>query len=1059
VRWIIASSLKFRRLVVAVGLGLMVYGLLQVDNARTDILPEFKQPTVEVQTEALGLSAEEVEQLITVPLEQDLLVGVAFLDEIESASIPGLSSVVMTFEPGTDLLDARQVVAERLTQAVAVGGLPAVAEPPQMLQPLSSTSRVAMVKVSSDSLSAMEMSVLARWVIVPRLLGVEGVANTVIWGFRDRQLQVLVDPQRLNDAGVTLDQVIRTAGNALEVSPLTFLEASSPGTGGFIDKLNQRLHIFHEQAISTPAELAQVPIEPEDDSVATGGEQPTIGDVAEVVEDHQPLIGDALCGDEPCLLLVVEKFPEANTPEVTAGVDEALDALSVGLPMRFDTSIYRPAAFIDESFDNLAVALLVGGILLVLVLGAFLFEWRSGIITLLSLFASLSAAWLVLYLTGTTVNVIVVAGLAMALVVLIDDAVVDVENVVRRLRHQRVVGSGTPAWRVVLEATLEGRRSILFATLVVAAVLIPMFFMEGAAGAFLPSVAVAYLLATAASFLVAVTFTPALGMMLLARAPLERRESPVARWTARTYERAVSRFVTTAAPATIVLVGVAVVGLLTLPFLDTSLRPDLRERDLLVRLDAPPGTSLPRMDALAAQAVDGIGALPGVDNVGAHVGRAIQSDQVVNVNSSEVWVNLDETANYDETVEAIEGVAGDLPEVSSEVMTYSEQRMTNLLDRSTDEVIVRIYGENPEVLRDKAEEIQQMVAGIDGVEDSRVDAPPEQDTIEVQTDPERAREAGLLPGDVRRSATTLLSGLVVGNLFEEQKVFDVVVWSAPELRRDVEDVEGMLIDTPDGRLVPLADVADVRVVPAPTVIRHESVQSYLDVTATVSGRDVGDAAADIDAALERVEFPSEHHAEILGGFEDAAAGRTRTLSVTLAAAVIVFLLLQAAFSSWRLALLAFVILPASLTGGAVAVLAVGDDVTLGSIAGFVAVLAFAVRCAVLLIRHLQQLERDGLPFGRELVVRGAGDRVVATIISAIASIAVFLPFALRAGEGGLEIVGAMGVVILGGMVTATVLTLLVIPALYVRFGFVEEPDTAAEELFREPVTVTDEIGG
>ena len=270
-RWIVGSSIKFRRLVIAVSVGLLVYGVLQLDNARTDILPEFQRPTVEVQTEALGLSAEEVEELITVPLEQDLLVGIAFLEEIESVSLPGLSSVVMTFEPGTSVLDARQVVGERLTQAVAAAGLPQVAKPPQMIQPVSSTGRVAMVKLSSDELTPIEMSILSKWVITPRLLGVEGVANVSTWGFRDRQLQVLVDPQRLDDAGVTLNQMIRTAGNALEVSPLSFLEASSPGTGGFIDTLNERLHIFHEQAISTPDELEQVPVEDPQGEIAHVG--------------------------------------------------------------------------------------------------------------------------------------------------------------------------------------------------------------------------------------------------------------------------------------------------------------------------------------------------------------------------------------------------------------------------------------------------------------------------------------------------------------------------------------------------------------------------------------------------------------------------------------------------------------------------------------------------------------------------------------------------------------------------------------------------------------------
>ena len=1046
-RWIVGSSIKFRRLVMAVAVGLLVYGVLQLDDAKTDILPEFQRPTVEVQTEALGLSAEEVEELITVPLEQDLLVGIAFLDEIESVSLPGLSSVVMTFEPGTDLLDARQVVAERLTQAVAAAGLPQVARPPQMIQPLSSTSRVAMVKLTSDELTPIEMSILSRWQITPRLLGVEGVANVSTWGFRDRQLQVLVDPQRLNDAGVALNQVIETTGNALEVSPLTFLEASSPGTGGFIDTLNQRLHIFHEQAISTPAELAQVPIQDPDGRIPSGGSVLTLGDVTDVVEDHQPLIGDALCSGGDCLLLVVEKFPDANTPEVADGIDAALDELAPGLPgLGIDTSIYRPAEFIDRSFDDLGRACVIGAILLILVLGASFFDPRSALIGAAAIAMSLAAAWLVLFLTDTTVNTMILAGLAMALVIVIDDAVIDVDNVVQRVRSQRAHGDGTPAWEVVIGATLEMRSAVLFATLIVAAVLLPAFFMEGDAGAFMPPIATANLLAIVASIVVALTVTPALGMMLLADTERDRRDAPTAGWLRRRYDGVAPRIVPTLGPAFAVFGVVAVAGLVALPFLDRSMRPVIKERDVVVRLDAAPGTSLTRMDEITAQTVDELRASPGVDDVGAHVGRAVQSDQIVNVNSAEVWVSVGGSADYDDTIAAIESVARGLPDVSSDVMTYSEQRVTDVLGREDDELVVRIYGQDQEILETKAEEVRAAIAGIDGVEDPEVALPAEEPTIEVQPDIARAERYGLAPGDVRRAATTLLSGLVVGNLFEEQKVFDVAVWGAPEIRETEADVQTLLIDTPDGGLVALGDVADVRVVPNLAVIRHESVESYVDVGAGVDGRDVGDVAIDVEAALEQVEFPLEHHATVLGGFEEDAAARSRVIAVVVAAAIVIFLLLQAAFSSWRLAALAFVTLPMALAGGAVAAL-IGGEVTLGSVAGFVAVLGLAVRGVVVLIRRYQRLQREGEAFGAELVIRGTRDRLVPILTSALGSAVTFVPFAVSRSSAGFEVVGPMALVILGGLVTSTLLTLVVIPAAYLRFGFIAEPDTSAEELF------------
>jgi Cu/Ag efflux pump CusA len=1045
-RWIIGSSIKFRRLVVAVAVGLLIFGVLQLDNARTDILPEFQRPTVEVQTEALGLSAEEVEQLITVPLEQDLLVGIAFLDEIESVSLPGLSSVVMTFEPGTDVLDARQIVAERLTQAVAAAGLPQVAQPPQMIQPLSSTSRVGMVKLSSEDLTPIEMSILARWVIVPRLLGVEGVANVSIWGFRDRQLQVLVDPQRLNEAGVSLNQVIETAGNALEVSPLTFLEASSPGTGGFIDSLTQRLHIFHQQAISTPTELAGVPIEDQRGGLSPRGSMLTLGDVTQVVEDHQPLIGDALCSGGDCLLLVVEKFPETNTPQVTAGMDEALQALAPGLPgLQMDTSIYRPAEFIDSSFDNLARAALIAAILLILVLGAFFFDWRSALVSAVAIAMALAAAWLVLYLTDTTVNTMILAGLVMALVTLIDDVVGDVWNVAQRIRRRHEYGDGIPAWETVIEAVLEMRSAMLFATLIVAAALLPAFFMEGEAGAFLPAIATAYLLAILASIVVALTVTPALGMILLGNAP-ERLESPVAGWVKKRYEGIAPKIVANPVPAIAVVAVLAVAGLVALPFFEASMRPVLKERDVVVRLDAQPGTSLQRMDEITAQAVEELRAVPGIDDVGAHVGRAVQSDQIVNVNSAEVWVSLDGSTDYGDTIAAIESAAGGLPDVSNDVLTYSEQRITDILGRGDDEIVVRIYGQDQQILETKAEEVRGAIAGIDGLENAEVQLPAEEPTIEVEPDIARAERYGLAPGDVRRAATTLLSGLVVGNLFEEQKVFDVAVWGVPEIRQSETDVENLLIDTPDGTLVPLGEVADVRLEPNLAVIRHESVDSYVDVTANVSGRDVGDVAGDVDGALQQVEFPLEHHAEVLGGFAEEAATASDVLAVAVAALIAIFLLLQAAFASWRVAILAFAALPLALVGGAVAAAIAGGDVTLGSAAGFVAVLGLAARGSIALIRHYQQRQREGEAFGADLVTGGTRDRIVPIVTTAVASAAVFIPFAVSGGSAGLEIVGPMSIVVLGGLVTATLVNLVVLPAMYLRFGFVAEADTSADDI-------------
>ena len=1053
-RSIVRSSLRFPWLVVAVAAGLVVLGLIQIGNARKDLLPEFVPTTVEVQTEALGLSASEVEQFITTPLEQDLLNGVAFLEEIESASLPGLSSVVMTFEPGTALLDARQVVAERLTQAA---GLPQVADPPQMIQPLSSISRVAIVSLSSDELTPIEQSVLARWVIVPRLLSVEGVANVAIWGFRDRQLQVLVDPARLAREQVDLGEIIRTAGNALEVSPLSFLEASTPGTGGFIDTVNQRLHVFHEQAISTPDQLAQVTIEDsEGNAVFRGGEALTLGDVSDITEDHQPLIGDARCNDGPCLLLVIEKFPLANTPEVSRGIDAAFAALLPGLPgMEIDTSLYRPADFIESSFTNLGVTLLIGAVLVVIVLGVAFFDWRTALIGAVTIGASLAGAGLVLSLLDVTVNAMVVAGLVMALVAIVDDAA-GIGLVAQRVKHDRIAGNGTSTARAILNATLEMRRPSLYATLIVVATLIPFFIMEGEVGAFFPAIASAYLIAVVVALVIGVTVPPALGVLLFAGNEKDT-ESRLTHRMKDSYENSAKRRVGRTTPAVVTFGVLVLVGLISIPFLDTALRPSLQERDIVVQLDAPPGMSLVRMDVVTAGVVEDLRVVPGVSNISAHVGRAITSDQIVNVNSAEVWVKLDESSPYDATIQTIEDVVDGYTEVSSGVSTYSDQRVTQVLGRTDNQLVVRVYGLDDKLLLATAEQVQAVVAGVQGAEDVRFETEPEEDTIEVEVDLDRAHTLGLKPGDVRRAAATLLSGIVVGSLFEEQKVFDVVVWGSPEIRQTPEDVGALLIATPTGTLVPLSDVADVRIVPNATVIRHESVSKFIDVTATVDESDMSAVAAEVDGALGSIDFPLEHHAEVLRGFSDSGGRGSLVLAVALAALLGVFLLLQSTFMSWRLATLTLVVLPMAITGSLLATLIFSREVSLGVIAGVIAIVGLAAHWVVSLIMRYQQLERSGEPSAVGVVVSGTFDRLLPIVTSGIAIFLLFLPLAIRSGAAGLEIVGPMAIAIVGGVITTMVLALLVLPAVYVKWGYASQRDTSADDLFTDYARVEERV--
>jgi CzcA family heavy metal efflux pump len=1019
IRWLIGSSLRFRGLVVAFAAVVMFLGVTQLRDAPVDVLPEFAPPTVEIQAEALGLSAVEVEQLITVPFEQDLLNGLAFVDEIRSESVPGLSRIQLVFEPGTDLFRARQVVAERLAEAQVA--LPNVSKPPQMLQPLSSANRVMIIRLSSSELSAIETSVLARWVIKPRLLAVSGVANVAVWGFRDRQLQVQVDPERLRDQGVSLAQVIETTGNALWASPLTFVEASVPGTGGFIDTANQRLGVMHVSPIVTADDLAQVRVE---DTAYR------LGDVAEVVEDHQPLIGDANGGSG--LMLVLEKFPEANTLEVTRGVEGAIDALRPGLSgLEFDTSIYRPASFIEESIDNLTLALIIASVLVVLVLGAFFFAWRAVLIGGVAIPLSLLAAGLVLYALGQTINAMVVAGLVAALALLVYDAVGDVENVARRLREQREKGSETSTAGLILEASLELRGAAVYATLIVALALLPVFVLEGVAGEFLPPLALSYLLAALASMAVALTVTPALSLLLLSKAPLDRREPPLVRRLLRGYEAFLSVLVRRPGRAYVAVGALAVAGFAALPFLGPSLSPSFKETELLIHLDGPPGTSLQEMNRITSQASRELQSIPGVRDVGVHVGRAVTSDLAVNVNSAELWVSIEPEADYDATVASVQEAVDGYPGLTHDVLTFSSERVREVLTRTEDDIVVRIFGEDLDVLRSKAGEVRQFLSQIDGVVDPEVKLQAEEPSLEVEVDLAAAERYGIKPGDVRRAAATLLSGTEVGSLFEEQKVFGVVVWGTPENRNSLSSIRELLIDTPGGGHVRLGDVAQVRVAPSPAVIRHESVSRYLDVAANVDGRSTGSVEEDVERRLQEIQFPLEYHAEVLD-----PEGRTpqgRLIAVGIAAAIGVLLLLQASFGSWRLAFLAFLAFPFALSGGALGTLADGGTLSLGSLVGFIALLGISARNGILMITHLQDLERhEGETLSPGLVLQGARERVLPIFVTALATGLAVLPFAVLGEMPGYELVHPLAVVVLGGLVTSTLLTLLVVPPLYLH---------------------------
>jgi CzcA family heavy metal efflux pump len=1018
---LVKSSLHFRVLVIALAAVLLVVGARTLKTTPLDVFPEFAPPLVEIQTEAPGLSTEEVESLITVPLENSLN-GTAYVTTIRSKSVLGLSSVVLLFERGTDLATARQLVQERV--ATVSSRLPAVAHAPHILPPLSSTSRAMKIGVWSDKLNQMEMTDLALWTIRPRLMSISGVANVAIWGQRDRQFQVLVDPDRLRANGVTLDQVVLAAGDAATVS-----------AGGFIDTPNQRLPVKHANAISTPEDLAATVV------TTVGGAPIRIGDVAEVVAGHPAPIGDAVINDRQGLLLIVEKQPWGNTLDVSLEVEKAMELLRPGLTdLEFDTTIFRPATFIERSLENLKEAMWLGCAFVVIILVLFLFDWRTAAISLVAIPLSLLAAALVLHYRGGTLNTMSIAGLVIAIGEVVDDAIIDVENIMRRLRQNRAAGSPKSNFKVVLKASIEVRSAVVYASLIVILVFLPVFFLDGLSGAFFRPLAFSYVLAILASLFVALTVTPAMSLLLLPGAKERTRDAPLVRVLKAGYRRILPAFVAVPRMALFLILATFALTGFAVTKLGEEFLPDFKETDFLMHWVEKPGTSIEAMNRITVAASKELREVPGVRNFGSHIGRAEVADEVVGPNFTELWISLDPDVDYDKTVAEVQEIVNGYPGLYRDLLTYLKERIKEVLSGASATVVVRIFGDDLEILVAKAKEVSTVMSGVEGAIDVKVEAQVLVPQIEVRLRPETAANFGLTPGMVRRAVTTLVQGTKVGEVYQDQKVIGVTVWGEEAVRTDLSALRRLPIDTPTGGAVPLGDVADIIVVPTPNTIKREGASRRIDVTCNVSGRDLGSVARDVETEVGELKFEAGYHPEFLGEFAERQASRRQLFGLSALAIIGILVLLQVDFQSTRLMLLVAFTLPFALVGGIVGTFLTGGVLSLGSLVGFVTVLGISARNGIMLISHYKHLQEvEGEKFSKALVMRGAEERLSPILMTALCASLALLPLIFRGNLPGHEIEYPMAVVIVGGVATSTILNLFLMPSLYGWLGNKRDP--------------------
>ena len=1022
---LVRFALAQRVLVLAAALVLVVLGIRAGRDVPLDVFPEFAPPMVEIQTEAPGLSTEEVESLVTVPIETAVN-GVPGLMTLRSKSVLGLSSVQILFERGADLNGARQMVGERIAQVQP--RLPLAARQPVLMPPLSSTSRAMKVGLSSTKFDQMQLSELVRWHIRPRLMAVPGVANVAVWGQRDRQLQVLVDPDRLRAAGVSLREIRAAAGDAVLV-----------GGGGFVDTPNQRLAVQQSSTVQSAAELSQAIVK------QAGEASVRIGDVARVVDGFSAPIGNAIIDDGPGIMLIVEKQPTANTLELTRAVEAAFAELKPGLKdVKVDTTIFRPATFIERSIDNLNQALLIGCLLVAVVLFLFTRDWRQAVISLAAIPLSLLGAGLVLLWSGATINVMIIAGLVIALGEVVDDAIIDVENIARRLRLNRESPDPRPAFDVVLAASLEVRSAVVFASLIVMLVFLPIFFLGGVAGTFFQPLAIAYVLAIATSLLVALTVTPAMCLLLLPNAPLrEERDTRLVSALKRRYVGLLPHVVGHPSGA----VGMIAGGLLLAgggyaTFKDQFL-PDFRETDFLMHFVEKPGTSIEAMDRITIRVSKELRSIPGVRNFGAHIGRAEQADEVVGPNFTELWVSLEDSADYDASVAKIKEVVNGYPGLFRDVLTYLRERIKEVLTGAGATIVVRIYGPEQEELRAAGARVRGAISGIEGVSDLKLESQVLVPQIQIRPRVAELARFGLTSGEVRRQAQLLVAQQKVGEIYRDQKAFDVAVWGEPAVRNSAHSLRDRMIQAPAagavasgaGAPVRLGDIADIEIIPAPNEVKRENGQRRIDVTMNVAGADLGTVAQAVDDAVAKVPFATGYHPQVLGEYAALKETRHRLLTTGVLCLVGILLLVWAEFRSRRITALVGVSLPFALVGGVVAVALTGGVLSLGSLVGFVTVIGIAARNGIMLLSHYRHLERhEGMAFGRELVLRGAEERLVPILMTAACAGLALVPLIVAGNAPGHEIEHPMAIVILGGLISSTALNLLLLPALYARYG-------------------------
>ena len=1032
---IVRFSIRYYGVVIGLASLVVLYGIYSLTRSNLDVFPEFSPTQIIIQTESPGLSAELVESLVSQPIESSIAgtVGVA---DMRSQSIPGLSIVTVIFDENTDIYRNRQVVAERLS--TLSNQIPRGITP--NITPLtSSASTVLGFGVTSKKRSLMELRTIVDWTIVPHLLAIPGVADVNVFGGEVRQFQVQIDPEKLVRYQLNINDVVTATQKATGVSG-----------AGYIQNNNQRIIVNTEGQATTTASLAKSVV------LHKNGISITLGDIGRVLEGAAPSISAAAINQETGIYLSVQGQLGANTHAVTQAIETAISELKPNLETEQVTlheGLFRPANFIETAIDGVRADILIGSILVITILFLFLFNARTAFISATAIPLSLLSAIVILSYFKIGLNIMVLGGLAIALGEVVDDAIIDTENIFRRLKENRLLAKPVPIYKVVFDASMEVRSSVVYATIIVALVFMPLLTLSGVAGKLFAPLGLAYIAAIMASLVVALTLTPALCYLMLGGAKLDTEDSPIIRYIKGGYIKllyAIEKQYKLIIGISFLLIAL---GLGILPLFKSQFIPALHEGHFIMHMTAVPGTSELESLRLGKQVSKVIGDIKGVKSVTQWVGRAQNGADTFGTHYSEFEIEIGTLSGQEQDrilAEIREALAGEnnakdskktgFVGVNFAINTFLTERIEETISGYAASTVINIYGQNLDALDRDAQKIAAVVNSTKGATDVLVQSPPGTPQVVIRLRPDALATWGLQAVDVLDTIRAANESLPVSQVYFGSRVVGLSVVLVEDARDDIGDIGNIPLFNPEGKLLHLKNVAFITQENGRSKILHSGAKRIQTITANVQGRDVNSFNNEIKKRIKAdVNLNNGNYLEFTGEAEANAQSREDLIVHSLLAIVAIFLMLYIAFGRLRNLLLTFANLPFALIGGVLAALFTGGWISLGSLVGFVTLFGITLRNSIMMVSHFQHLvDEEHCVWNLETCIRGATERLPSVLMTALVTALGLLPLALGSNQPGREIEGPMATIIVGGLITSTILNLLILPTIMLHFGRFEK---------------------